>query len=295
MKLLLFLLPALGSADPVFTLQPHPSKLHTPAITEASGLAVSPSDGNFLWIVNDSGGTAEIHLVTTDGTQRGAVTVQGANNTDWEDMASFTLDGKTYLLIADTGDNNASRDSLTLYIVREPSLPAPGKSLSGKTPAQWTINFIFEGGARDCEAVAVDAKAGKIILLSKRDAIPQIHELPLRPGGGKAISTKLIGTAKVIAPALSFLPHRNQPTGLDLRADGSMAAVVTYYGVFLFPRDPKESWAGAFSRKPVNAASHGLAQAESIAFSRDGKTIFSVSEGTGTPIARFAQDAEVQP
>ncbi len=44
-------------AEPDFRLQPVPAKLMSPAINEASGLAVSPKDADFLWIVNDSGGT----------------------------------------------------------------------------------------------------------------------------------------------------------------------------------------------------------------------------------------------
>lgn len=227
MKLLLFLIPALACADPVFTLKPKADKLHSPAVTEGSGLAVSPTDKNFMWVVNDSGGTNEIHLFNTDGTSRGSVPISGANNTDWEDMASFTLNGQSYLLIADIGDNSANREDLILYIVREPKLPAEGKSLSGKIPIAWEIHFGFEGGPRDCESIAVDEKAGKIILVTKRDTIPQVHELQLHPKEKNRLTTHLIGSTHVVAPNLSFIPYRNQPTGMDIRADGTMASIVT--------------------------------------------------------------------
>lgn len=287
MKALLPFLPTLALADSVFSLQPMTEKLLSAAVTEASGLAVSPADGDFLWVVNDSGGTNQIHLFKTDGTAHGAVTIEGARNRDWEDMASFVENGKPYLLIADTGDNSAKRASLTLYIVREPSLPSVGKSVSGSIPVSRKIEFEFSGGPRDCESVAVDEKAGKIILVSKRDKIPQVHELPLHPKGKNNIITEPVGTVRVISPRLSFLPYRNQPTGLDISADGKSAAIVTYYGVFVFPREAGESWTETFDRQPVKAGTHGLKQAESVAFSRDGKTIYSVSEGADSPIARF--------
>ena len=44
--------------------------------------------------------------------------VAGARNTDWEDLAAFELDGRHYLLIADTGDNGGLRRTLQLHVVR---------------------------------------------------------------------------------------------------------------------------------------------------------------------------------
>jgi hypothetical protein len=84
-----------------FKIQPGETRLKSPAITEASGIAVSPSNPDFLWIINDSGGTADIHLVGTDGSDRGKLGLKDTKNIDWEDIASFKLDGKSYLLVAD--------------------------------------------------------------------------------------------------------------------------------------------------------------------------------------------------
>lgn len=274
-------------AEPVFRLQPNPAKLVSPAITEASGLAVSPIQPNFLWIVNDSGGTNEIHLANTDGTSRGSVSVEGATNHDWEDLASFSLNGKPYLLIADTGDNESKRNSVTLYIVAEPPLPADGKSLSGKIPIAWEIHFTYEDGPRDCEAAAVDTKNGKIILINKRTEIPALYELPLRPR--KNPIARKIGTTETKSTGFTLpIAFRNQPTGMDISSDGRMATVLTYYGVFLFRRGMAESWTDAFSRKPLDLGPHGLLQAEGIAFSKEGQSIFVVSEKVNSPIARFS-------
>ena len=284
--LLLISLPGLALAQETLTLLPDSPTLRSPAVTEASGLAASSRNSDFLWIVNDSGGTSEIHLFQTDGTPRGSVQVSGVKNKDWEDLSSFTLNGTPYLLVADTGDNSAKRDSVTVHIIPEPKLPTGETMLSAKLAPSWSITFTYENGPRDCEAVAVDAKAEKILLVTKRDKIPELHELPLR-SGKKPATTKRLGTTRVIAPAVSFLPFRNQPTGLDLSAAGTRAAIVTYYGVFIFNRAPDESWSDALSRKPDLSAAHLLHQAESVAFSKDGTTVFTVSEGKNSPVARF--------
>mgnify|MGYP002632305319 CR=1 FL=1 len=284
--LISFLAAATLHAEPIFRLQPHPEKLSSLAITEASGLAVSATNGDFLWIINDSGGTNEIHLADKDGTPRGSISVEGTTNRDWEDLASFSLDGTPYLLIADTGDNSSKRRFVTLYVVQEPSLPTAGKNLSGKVPVAWDINFTFEGGARDCEAVAVDETGRKIILTSKRTEPPGVYELPLRPA--KNPIARKIGSTETRATGLTLpIAFRNQPTGMDISADASMAVITTYHGAFLFRRKAGETWAETFVRKPESLGPHGLQQAEAIAFANDGMSIYLVSEGKDSPIARF--------
>jgi hypothetical protein len=57
--------------------------------------------------------------------------------------------------------------------------------------------------------------------------------------------------------------------------------------VFLFRRAGEESWAEAFAKKPEALAPHRLQQAESVAFSRDGKSIFTVSEKANSPLVRY--------
>lgn len=247
-------------------------------ITEASGTTISPSEDEFLWVVNDSGGSNEIHLIESDGTPRGSVKVNGAKNIDWEDLAGFSLDGRNFLLIADAGDNNAKRDFCTLYIVREPDLPAEGKSLDHEIPLAWKIDFSWEGGPKDCEAVAIDPITKKILLISKRTTPPEVHELPLRPTEKMAI-TKKIGTTQVMAPSLSFIGYRNQPTAMDISANGARAVLLTYYGVFVFDRKNGESWSEVFEGKSLKPRPHGLPQAEAVAISHDGREIFTLSEG----------------
>jgi hypothetical protein len=284
----LSLLPCGALIGAEFSLLPERQRIQDPAITEASGLAASPADPAFLWVINDSGCSADVHLTETNGTARGKIRLQNVANIDWEDLASFTLDGQNYLLIADTGDNNARRKSCKLYIIREPRLPAPGKTLAGTGQPSWQIEFTYQDGPRDCESVAVDAKAGKIILISKRTQPPQVYEIPLRPPQKRGIITlSPIGQTAVKSPGGVIIPMYDQPTGLDITADGSAAAITTYYGVFLFLRKPEESWAQAFARPATSLGTHQLGQAESIAFSKNGKTLYLTSEGTQAPIARY--------
>ncbi len=248
-------------------------------------MAFSPTRQDLLWLVNDSGGTPDIHLAGRDGSSLGKLTLKEAPNIDWEDIASFVLDGKPYLLVADTGDNAARRDSCVLHIVPEPPLPAGGMPLVATGKPAWSLPFRYEDGPRDCEAVAVDAKAGKILLISKRTQPPLVYELPLRPPAKRGtLTARRIGTTQVKPIGGGLLPFLDQPTGLDISPDGSLAAIVTYHGVFLFSKDGPESWTDVFAKKALALSPHHLGQVESVAISPDGMSIRVVAEGTRSSI-----------
>jgi hypothetical protein len=267
--------------------------LQSAELREASGLASSPGGKDFLWLINDSGSPAEIHLTGTDGSDWGKVALSQTKNIDWEDLDSFLLDGKPYLLVADSGDNAGKRPECVLYIVPEPALPEAGKRLTGEAKAAWTIRFRYEDGPRDCESVAVDAQAGKILLLSKRSSPPMLYELPLKPATEEVQTAKRIGEIPKTLPAgFPPIPFGTQPTGMNIAPDGSAAAVVTYYGVFLFPRSSGETWGKAFARPPVELEPHRMGQVESVAFSRDGSILRLVAEGGKSPVARYVKPAK---
>ena len=281
-------LPAsLHSAPPGFALSENPATLQLSASEESSGLAMSIRNPGRFWIANDSGNGPELYLAGTDGSYQGTLRINGAVNTDWEDLDSFVWSGLPWLLVADTGDNGAQRDFCTIYLLPEPPIPAPGQIIETKPDRK--IVFRYEDGPRDCEAVAADPAGGKILLISKRTNPPALYELPLLSEKSSApLIAKRTGTVRVERPPGSpMVPYGNQPTGLSISPDGSLAAVLTYYGVFLFPRDKGESWAAAFSKKPERLQPHHLKQAEAITFSRDGKTLYVLSEGTNPPIVTY--------
>jgi len=253
------------------------------AVDEASGLAVSRRDPAFLWLVNDSGAPATLHLAGRDGSTHGTVAIRGVENIDWEDLATFTLGGEHFLLIADTGDNNSNRPTSKLHCIAEPSLPESGETLDLTVDPAWSITFRYEDGPGDCESVAVDAAAREILLISKRTKPPALYRLPLaaNTGGQIAVAERLGPVAPLPPPTGGLsIPFGSQPTALDLSADGRHAAVLTYVTTFVFPRRPDESWTEAFARDPIRLPRHKLPQAEALAFSPDARIIFVTSEGS---------------
>lgn len=260
-----------------------------PQNREASGLAASHRSPNLLWTHNDSGGEPVLFaLESGSGALRGRLRLAGVTNYDWEDITSFTLDGRHWLLIADTGDNFAQRGGgVVLHVVEEPAATAlsPDRELTA-SPA-YSIHFIFEHGARDCEAVAVDPRERAVWLLTKRDVPARLYRLPLQaaPAEQPAAARFMANVTHLRQPtALQRLVEspnsamRGMPTAMDFSPDGSAAVVLIYGDLLLFKRQPGETWTEALAREPVELPGHPFPQAEAVAFSADGRSIHLCSE-----------------
>ena len=78
-------------------------------INECSGIAISRTVKDALWLHNDSGDAPRLYLVGLNGKTRSTAEIKGAKAIDWEDICSFSLDDSNWLLIADAGDNPKNR------------------------------------------------------------------------------------------------------------------------------------------------------------------------------------------
>lgn len=92
---------------------------------ESSGAAASTVEDGLYYTLNDAGGAATLLMFDETGDFRGEQLVEGATNTDWEDLASgpcpAAVDAASCLYIADIGDNDGARDTITLWVVPETS------------------------------------------------------------------------------------------------------------------------------------------------------------------------------
>lgn len=277
----------------------------SPRLTETSGLATSRRRDDVLWAINDSGQAPRVHAVGLDGADLGFATIEGVDAVDWEDLASFELDGRSYLLIADTGDNLSWHEQSVLLVVEEPELTGATLAAGATGKPAWRIPFHFEDGPRDCEAVAVDTEHMRVLLIAKRTEPPGLYELPLRPNNDSipagAIAPDLVArrigdvpgipppTRSDVAASRWLGRYFAMPTAFDLSADGRSAVVLTYREAYLYERVADEDWAATLGRPPQRIELPAMAQAEGIAFARDGRTIFVTSEGGNPPLYRLGR------
>ncbi len=256
-------------------------RLEDPNIREASGLARSQREANVLWTLNDNGSGEWLHAISPRGKRLGEFDLRKAKNVDWEDLASFTLDGKPYLLVADIGDNDARHKTRTLYVVKE---PAAKKKDTEKL--DWRIDFRYPDGPRDAESAAVDIDNDRVLVLSKRDIPPVLYEVPLRPESDDKVMAKWLGTIRSLPrPSrqdVEFAPKTNdwhwQPVGMDISADNLAAVILTYRAVYYYERAPGQDWFDALNTPPRRVSIGNFRNAEAIAFGDDKRTVVVTGE-----------------
>ena len=253
-------------------------------LTEASGLASSRQFEGLYWAINDGGSPPELFLLGPDGGDHGTVAVAGAENVDWEDLASFVLDGRNWLLIADIGDNDARRDAVTLYVVEEPTVAD-----AHSAEVSWRIDFAYPDGAQDAEAVAVDAVQERILVLSKRRVPAVLYAIPLRPPTSPVIADAVGDVTTIEQPTRADIDRAPladdwhwQPTGMDLAPDG--AVILTYDSIWYFRRRPGTDPFATFQSEPLRFRLDGVPGAEAVAFDRAGDAIVVTAENENAPI-----------
>ncbi len=263
-------------------------------LNEISGLAVSPSDPQRLWVINDSGNGPALYAINRRGERMATVVVKGARNRDWEDLAAARIDGRDVLVIADIGDNEARRPYVSLYLVPEPAL-APEQRAASVRP-QRVIHFRYPKGPRDAEGVAVDAAAGQVLVLSKREQPPVLYAVPLEsetPEPQAAVMARRVAeVATIPSPTLVDLAadprfgiYASQPTALDY-APGVGLVVMTYARPYLYAESGTQSLVEMLSAEPRPVDGIRLLQAEAAAIDRG--HVLVTSERLPAPLLRLA-------
>ncbi|TXI49160.1 MAG: hypothetical protein E6Q50_08160 [Lysobacter sp.] len=257
---------------------------------EISGIASSMRRRETIWALEDSGKAAALTAIGGHGERIATYAIEGETNVDWEDLSSFVVDGTPYLLIADVGDNEAVRDRVRLIAVAEPRALRDG----ALRPA-WSVDFVWPGGARDCEAVAVDGRRKEILLISKRHRPPELFVLPLEGAHGAPRTARRLSplagirvSDEATVRANPKAVFRDQVTGASLAPDGRRLAVLTYSSILVYGRRRNESWADAIAREPRTLALPPLPQAEAIAWTRDAQALLVTSEDAPAAVYRVA-------
>lgn len=250
-------------------------------IPESSGLAISSHVENAIWTINDSGNSTDLFLLKTSGEILSKIGLPQSKNIDWEAMSGFSVNGKHYLLLADVGDNQSGRSRCQLYVFVEPNLklaladtPVEKLPLEGEQVTT-RLEFSYEDGPRNCEAVGVDS-AGKEIWLVEKIYITDtsapaagIYVLPLPL---REISQP------VVAKRIADFPIRNV-TGMAFSPDGKRLIIRNYLNAHLYSRQQGETWKEVVQKtKPQTVLLPIQLQGEAVCFTPDSQSLIVTSE-----------------
>lgn len=243
-------------------------------IRESSGLARSIRNEDAIWTHNDSGGGARLFLVDLkSGATRFACSLSGIRAKDWEDMASYERDGRAMLVVGDVGSNRNDKRPRLLHFIDEPLAGAAPDTAVRETPVWATLEFQFEDGFPDCEALAVDGATGVVWLTGKvRSGACGVYRLDLPERAGRSGQTAM-RVAQIELPMV---------TAMDLRADGRRMLLLTYVAIWEFRLPEGRTWPGLLSERPdvILFAPLGR-QVEGICYSAKENEFHLSAEGRG--------------
>lgn len=256
-------------------------------VVEASGIAVSAKNPGIVWVHNDSGDSARVFALASDGEHRGTYTLTGATAVDWEDMAlgPGPKPGASYLYLGDIGDNAEARASVFVYRVEEPAVPASGAPITTALSGVEAIELEYPSAeAHNAETLMVDPSGGDLFIVAKRaSGISPVFRAKAPLSAGAKTTLELVTTLTFGAPPLSGV---SLTTGGDAAAGGVL--IRSYSNAYYFRRALGASVVDALLTDPCLVPIKLEQQGEAIAFAPDQKSYVTVSEGAAQTLWSFA-------
>lgn len=232
-----------------------------PAITESSGLAVSPTHEGVYYTHNDSAAAPAFYAVDGEGRTRATYQVRGAQARDWEAMAA-TKDpetGRGVLWFADIGDNlDGAWPDISVYKVMEP------RTLRDATVEAVRYRFRYADGARNAEGIMINPRTGRLYVVSKEFA-GSVYAAPKKLRTDRANILRKVAGAPVMATDAAYAP------------DGSSYVIRTYFSATLYKPSGETI---------ARVTMPDLRQAESITYTADGAALLTGTEGPRSPVYR---------
>lgn len=239
-------------------------------LDEVSGMAYSISNPGLVWVHQDSGDGATIYLLDALNSETVAsYTLQGFSNRDWEDMeiGPGPIAGKSYLYIAETGDNEQKYGDYSILRIEEPKFTEQqrGKNISISAGVD-KIDFKYPTKNHDVECLLLDPLTKNIYLVTKRDFFAKVYEIPFPQKASVQNTIKDIGT----------FPFTFTTAG-SVSKDGQQVAIKTYDRIFFWTRQPSQSFVDMLASTPSLLPYQREAQGEAICFHPSGG-YFTLSE-----------------
>ncbi|MDX2014492.1 MAG: hypothetical protein SFW67_30115 [Myxococcaceae bacterium] len=246
-----------------------------PPVVELSGLVASRSQP-VLYAHNDSGDAARFFaLSVNDGAVLQEFAVTGATNVDWEDMALGPCATGTCLYLGDIGDNRKVRTNYAVYRVPEPVVQAGAGVAS--VPAERLPYEYPNGEKHNAEALIADPASGRLYVITKEDlGQPSlVFRFPATLVAGAPVTLERVTALAV--------PTGSDPqlTGADVSPCGDAVLVRLYNRLLLFTVPEGAAFEALFSAAFTQVPVAQEPQGEAVAFSADGRSLFTASEALG--------------
>ena len=235
-------------------------------LIEASGLVESIANPKHFWTLNDSGNPAEVFLIDQKANTKLVCKLADIENRDFEDIAmgAGPEAGKSYVYVADIGDNLEKFETKFIYRFEEPILSDDQSEL---LITQFdTIQIRLPDKIRDTETILIDPNTSDLYLISKREDSVRLYLVPFP-------FDKEIMTAQFLVK----LPFHKIVAG-SISKDGSEVLLKDYEQVYYWKNSNGLSLPQLLQTTPEVLAYDREPQGESICWDRDGSGFYTLSE-----------------
>jgi hypothetical protein len=245
------------------------SELTDKRLEEVSGIGASVYNPGYLWAQNDSGNGPEIFLIDQQLHIKLTCKLKGVINRDWEDMAvgPGPDPGKSYIYIADIGDNFGIFPTKFIYRFEEPVLDSTKKEIVIKDYER--IIFRLPGGTvKDSESMLVDPLTKNIFILSKEDTA-HVYQLSY-PYENSKKDTVIAGEVGAFS-----IP---KITGGSFASNGEEILLKNYRRVWYWKNKEHKPLQEVLKVKGIMIPYDMEPQGEAIAWSHDNNGFYTLSE-----------------
>lgn len=271
--------------------------LDTTMLSEASGIAASRTFPGRFYLNNDSGDGPYFYLTDAHGAATTRVAVRGFAPRDVEDIAvGPCARAGPCVWLGDIGDNARARETVTFVAVPEE------QAFAAEVAPAVTLTVRYPDGPHDAEAFAFHPN-GDLYLITKTynsaarsseaAGIYRLSAAALASAGDAALTFERVGTIDL--PSLISGAFMNQvATAMDISADGTRVAILTYRNVLEWNEDLSDGIDAAhepragqdYTLTPIGM----LLQAEAIGYLAEQDGVIYTTErtrfGTEAPLVR---------
>lgn len=274
-------------AAPTFASGVSAGSVSISGLIECSGLVASRNNTNVLWAHNDSGDSARLFALDTQGRLLGIYNLTGASHSDYEDIGigPGPLANVSYLYVGDIGDNGESRSSICVYQIPEPAVYArqytnpPTASMKGVRGI--TLNYL--DGAHNAESLFIDPLTGDLFIVTKEATTSRVYST------SQAALNSGTNVVLTFVRNLAF----DIPSAADMSPTGREIIIRQEDFARLWTRTNGQTISNALAGTPVTIPVIGTPtepNGEAVAFDANGNGYYTLSESaSGQPLYYFAR------
>lgn len=248
-------------------------------LDEISGMAASRLNPGILWLHND-GNIRQVFAVTTSGDLAAQVRLPvGIEDTEDVAIGPGPMAGADFLYLGDIGDNERRRREVRVVRFAEPKLPVSGNGQIHLQEAE-VFRLIYPDGPHNAEALIVDPVSGDLFIVTKEK-----HQARLF-----ACSADRLDESDLVTLDLAGTLDIDEISGGAIAPDGRRIILRREDQGWLWNRRSGQSVAAAVQLTPQPVQVRGPRQGpngESVSFSPEGRSYYTVSEGKKQVICEF--------